>query len=178
MLIRVRSEPAESRAACWAARLLEATGGTLSALVVGPSMKPFHSQDEWIDVTRQPVSSCSDEQLLVLLHDDQSKCESFCVVCALSTRLYVAPRASSYISQWIAKRHDVRAASEPYSAAGVPDPEQPVVPAPVTVLCAGMYQFGTRPVVAHCELPTIRYDVSISASHCGASVVPSVALVP
>ena len=55
-----RMDAATSSAACSskAASRLGSTAGTVSAEAMGPSMKPFSVHPEWMDVTRQPVSSC------------------------------------------------------------------------------------------------------------------------
>jgi len=148
-------------ASCCLARASEPRGGTLSAAPSGPSMKPSAIQSGWIVWMRQPVSSSSASQLRTDEHVLTSYSLSLSVACAASCRAtdVVASILSPYRRYPRAKRHAVRAASDPNSAAGVPDPLQ------LVARVSGEYQLGTSPVASHCVSATSRSLVSISASH-------------
>ena len=108
----------------------------MSAVEAGPSMNAFQSQSTWIEATRQPVSRRSASHELGELQPFTPYWASLDATWTDARSLKLTAALSSYHSASSATRHTVREASDPNSAAGVPEPEQPVVPS------LGTYQFG------------------------------------
>jgi len=123
----------------------------VSAAAIGPIMKPKFVQSAWMLSTWQPagVSSSSAAHDQVDEQVDASYFWSFAVAWAAIRRVIVPAVSSPCRIHAAASRQAVRDASEPNSAAGVPLPEQPVVPAWPLVDCTGMNQLGTSPVASH-----------------------------
>ena len=108
----------------------------MSAVETGPSMNAFQSQSLRIEVTRQPVSRRSASHELGELQPFTPYWASLVATWTDARSLKRTAALSSYHSASSATRHMVREASEPNSAALVPEPEQSVVPS------LGTYQFG------------------------------------
>ena len=90
--------------------------GIIRLVDIGPIMKPFHIQFEWMLVTSHPVSNSPS------VRNVSSMCEA-------TRARYFAALEVPYNRESAATRQTEREASDPNSAAGVPLPEHPAVPA-------------------------------------------------